>query len=70
MNYPLRLRIILGVINDANLQFELSITQSKKFQIRINHIFWMEIVKLVYLDWIIIVTIIIPLHTMSKLQKN
>lgn len=36
MNYPLRLRIILGVINDANLQFELSITQSKKFQIRIN----------------------------------
>lgn len=36
MTFPLKLRIILGVKNDANLQFELSITQSKKFQIRIN----------------------------------
>ena len=36
MTFPLKLRIILGVKNDANLQFELNITQSKKFQIRIN----------------------------------
>lgn len=36
MTFPLKLRIILGVKNDANLQFELSTTQSKKFQIRIN----------------------------------
>ena len=36
MVFPLKIRIILGVKSDENLQFELCITQSSKIQIKIS----------------------------------